>query len=505
MAGRRQRSSGGVGAPRIETAFGVALAVWTAVLAASAIGDNSFFTHLATGRLILEDGVPRHDPYSYTAPGVDWVVQSWAASALYAVVEDVAGFGGLRALTAVLAGVLGWFGWALTRPAGTLASRVIAAGAFLFSFGSFISPRPLLFGLVAFAIVVLAEERDRDEAWVLAVVGFVWVNVHGSWPLGLVYLAASEAGRRLDSRFGVPRASDGGDAPAGPSSGGRSVVVPVLGAVPLRFAFLLGGVLLGGLVGLAGPKVLVFPLLLLGRSEDLRLIIEWQSPSFDVTWARAFLVLTSLAVLGLVRRPTYRGWLLWSVYVAAALLGLRNIPVAAIVLIPLASAGVAGIGSLDGRERSGVAWVVVAAAIAVGAVGLSSRLAQDDLYLDDFPMAALERAEQAGVVTDPDIRLVTSDQTGNLIEMRHGTDAAVFFDDRVDMYPSEVLDDFMVLVRGKPNWSEVLARHDVDVVLWDRGSPLTTILEGSGEWSKVHEDPKAAIYCRSGSEACERF
>ena len=75
-------------APTLATVLGAGLAVWGAYIGSAALSDNSFFTHLATGRLILRDGaIPTVDPYTFTARGEPWVVQSWLASLVYAAVE----------------------------------------------------------------------------------------------------------------------------------------------------------------------------------------------------------------------------------------------------------------------------------------------------------------------------------------------------------------------------------------------------------------------------------
>lgn len=36
--------------------------------------DPDFWWHLRTGKLIMQSAVPRHDPFSWTAQGNDWVV-----------------------------------------------------------------------------------------------------------------------------------------------------------------------------------------------------------------------------------------------------------------------------------------------------------------------------------------------------------------------------------------------------------------------------------------------
>ena len=77
--------------PTLGGALGVLFVGAGAAIGLRSLADNSFLTHLATGRLILDSGsVPSHDPYTFTAAGEPWTVQSWLASLLYAVAEDVA-------------------------------------------------------------------------------------------------------------------------------------------------------------------------------------------------------------------------------------------------------------------------------------------------------------------------------------------------------------------------------------------------------------------------------
>src|SRR5258706_14462412 len=78
------------------TLIAVALAVWGWRIGLRPLGDNSFLTHLETGGRILDHGIPRRDPYSFTEPGTPWVVQSWLASPWYGVLDRVRGWRALR-------------------------------------------------------------------------------------------------------------------------------------------------------------------------------------------------------------------------------------------------------------------------------------------------------------------------------------------------------------------------------------------------------------------------
>ena len=85
-----------------------------AVSGAAALGDNSFFTHLTTGRRILDGHLPSTDPYSFTAYGHPWVIQSWFASLLYGLGDKVGHGMGIRLMVAALSALLAVLLWRLT-------------------------------------------------------------------------------------------------------------------------------------------------------------------------------------------------------------------------------------------------------------------------------------------------------------------------------------------------------------------------------------------------------
>ena len=466
--------------PTLATGIGAVFVLWGANIGAARLSDNSFFTHLATGRLILDGGIPTRDPYSFTAQGEPWVVQSWLASALYGVVDELAGGLGLRLLSTLLAAVLAGLVWRLSRPAGTLLPRTIVAALVLATGTTFWSPRPLLVGLVLLALTLLVVGEGRDPRWLVPVF-VVWVNVHGSWPLGLVAVAAIAVGARMD-----------GERPAGELralawGGGTALVAAVANPI--------------------GPKLLVFPVSLLDRSEVLQAIIEWQSPSFDELWARVFLLQVVVAVLALARRGSYRAAVPMVVFVAAALLGLRNVPVASLVLVPGMATGLAGLGTLDGRRREPVGAVLVGVVAVLGLVVVGSSLSEDHYDLRAYPTASLDWAVEVGLAGSPDANLLTEEWVGNLLELDLGTEARVFLDDRVDMYPVPVIQDFLDVHGGGPGALGVLDRWEVDAVLWPRSSALTELLLATGDWRPVHveeHDDGAAwvVLCREGAAVC---
>jgi hypothetical protein len=457
--------------PTLAFVLGVGLSVWAGSIGLNRLSDNSFMTHLATGRLILGGGgIPRHDPYSFTAHAAPWVVQSWLASILYGWVDKAFGGQGLRVLMGLTTAAIGAMTWRLTRPAQSLVGRILITGLVIGVGTAVWSPRPLLIGLLMLTVALLAAEGGVPP-WVLVPVFWIWVNTHGSFPLGLAALGALWLGRLADKR----------DA----SVEGRC----------LRWA--LGGTVLGAVSPL-GPTLLTFPVHLLGRMKVLSNIVEWQSPSFSSGWARLFLLQVLVAVLLLVRRPSYRAAIPLVVFVAAALIGERNIAVAGLVVVPGMARGFEGIGSLRGDQRSPVSVVLLGAVVLVAALMVSASLAQPAWDLSTFPVAPVAWLSQQGI-TAANVRMATSDTTGNYLELLHGAQAHAFIDDRVDMYPAKVVDDYLVLSHASPGWAQVLDQRHVDLVLWERSSPLTGLLSDSGRWRVLYQDKDWSVMCRRGA------
>ena len=457
-----ERRPGGVTLAGVVGLIFVVIGFW---YGAGALHDNSFFTHLAAGRLILHGHFPYHDPFSFTAHGASWVVQSWLPALSYAVAERAGGAVAIRAWSGLIVAVLMALVWRLTRPAEKLVPRVaIAALTFAVGAGMW-ATRPFMIGLVCLAATLVIVEERRRPVWLIPIF-WVWVNSHGSWPLGLVLLGVWAIGLRADKE----------DA-----------------AVPLRaLKFSLIGTLLGA-VGPLGPKALTFPIALLGRSKMLQHVVEWQAPTFKDLPQRLFLLTVIVAIVAVARSPRYRHALLIGVFVAAALLGSRNVVVASLVLVPVLAHSLSGLGSLEGDRRSGPITMAAAALVLVGVIGGIGRLQGPSWALTPYPQKATTYLVDHGLLGG-DHHVVARDLVGNYWELRFGAKVQVFFDDRFDMYPTAVNDDDTTLSTAGPGWQKVLQRYHPDAVLWERSAPLTQVLDASRNWRRVYRDANWVIF-----------
>ena len=457
--------------PTLGGALGVLVVAAGVAIGLRSLADNSFLTHLATGRVILDTGsVPTHDSYTFTAAGEPWVVQSWVASILYAAIERLGGLDAVRMLMGATTGLLAGLCWHLLRPAEGVISRLTVSAMALSVGGGLWSERPYLLGLLAFALVALAAEGRISPIWLLAV-GWLWVNTHGSFPLGLVYLVVALVGGRLD----------GGD-----------------GAVELRCLRWAVPGMLAGAIGPLGVGVLLFPLELLGRQDVLANVIEWQAPGFTSVAERAFLLQVMTAIVLLARRPSFRGAMVVSVFTAAALVGSRNVIVASLAMLPTMAVALRGLGSVSSEDRPRYARLAGVAGGLLGLLVVVVRTGLPALNLEKYPVDVLAYLEEAQVDTR-EHRLAAPDIVGNFIGYVYGPDGRVFYDDRFDMFPDEVSSAALAIAHVESDVFDQLGRYHIDMLTVPRTSPLAALAVIDPAWRTLYQDEAWVLSCRRGA------
>lgn len=444
--------------------------------------DNSFLWHLRTGELILDSGgIPRVDPYSYTAAGTEWVVQSWLAEVVYAGIDRAVGPFGIRLLGAVAGAALMVL---LFRLALRLAKETWrAAGLTLvavLTIRQLWTVRPLAFGLVLFAALVwIVEVREswarRHVLWLLPLLFWLWVNVHGSFALGFLYIALHLAGGWWDGRRpweGEPR---------------RLLIATALSSVAVFLTPL-------------GYKLVLFPVRVLDRGDMFRRVVEWASPDFREPTGLFFglwLAVLLVVIARGVHRISRRDLVVLVPFVLMALWAQRNIAVVPLVTLPIAARAVAvGTDRAAGRARPMAmipAWGFLAVLAAAFVVLTAGAAAEDDFALDRYPVDAVEFLEGEGLTGS---RIFTTDGWAGYLILEEWPSQKVFMDDRVDMYPREVLDDYVEVTTVGSGWEEVLDRRDVEVVLWPTDEALNQVLDIDPEWVVAYEDDQTAVYVR---------
>jgi hypothetical protein len=417
--------------------------------------DNSMFVHLRTGiEIAAGHGIPRVDPYSFTAHGHHWVVQSWLPSWTYGMLTRHLGLGWVALEQGLIVAAIAWLVARLART-GSAVRTVAAAGIAVGAGAAYWAPRPLLFGLLALALTITVVERRANPWWLVPVVWF-WANSHGSFPLGALWLGAVAFGEALDGR-------------AWPVATTRYIRAFVVG---------LGAAALNPI----GPRLLWFPFTVGERRSVFRTVVEWRSPDFQRSAGLFTLVFVALALVVLFRtRVLWRDAVPVVVFLALGLLAMRNLAPMAIVLAPALGRALRPEQADAQAAPLPINAVIAGLLVAVFIAWSAGAAAGPGVRTTAYPVAAVTWLDHHGYVGRRH-RVAAQDAVGCYVILRYGTRANVFIDDRVDMYPVTVSEDYAKLLNGTPGARQVLDRWHIDAVLWERDHALVEVLRASQRW-----------------------
>lgn len=429
--------------------LGVAVALVATVWCVRPLWDIDLFWHVATGRLILESGIPRTDVFSAVAPEAPWHTFQWGYQVLVAVVDRVAGLRGLQLMHASVIGLsAGVVAYAVARWKGWLAALAVCAVGLLL-FEDRVRERPHVFELLfVVGLLPVVLERVRVHGVVLVSVALVWANLHAVsalWWFALVGAWALRSPRRLGwvalaatGMAAIPPVRRGLVGALTSHSSWPSELVPELQNT-LAYAdqgwwgaFVLGGVALGGLAALRVPRE--ERLIAIGCAVAACLMARW-------VWFAAI-------PLGL--------WLA------------RQAPRAQAAAVAFALVLLGG--------RAGGRW---APEVRFGEV----------LQPGTFPVEACEAMEARGLALETDL---TPSWSGWWLYCNPG--ATVPSDGRL-IFNDEVVDWLMRRGDGEvETFDEAVSRWHTVMVVWPTAEapPLD-----DARWQVVHSDPVATVWVAS--------
>jgi len=279
---------------RARTFIPFIVCLLAAKLAMDRVADVDLFWHIRLGLdMLARKALPSTVEYSWTLAGAPYLANDWLAELGMALAYQLGGFELLSLAKAAVAALLVFTMYlgAFWRSDGNLRAAGLAAALLCFVAATNFIARPVLLGHLCLAAeLVLIELALRGKRWAafsLPAVFALWVNFHGSWPVGMGPLAATAASillpfswKRLGSR-----------------------PIPQEARRPLLLGILLAP--LGLLLNPVGPHLLLRPFRLVGRQTDLTVIGEWHPvPWSDPSaWILLGVVLLFVAALLFSRRP----------------------------------------------------------------------------------------------------------------------------------------------------------------------------------------------------------
>jgi len=447
-------------------------------LGAGSLGDNSFLWHLRTGGLILDHGIPRSDPYSFTAAGTRWIAQSWLVELMYGALSRSVGDLGIRFVVGLACAAVAVFLFriALHATGDRVRALALAIPALACTF-TVRSERPLMFGLLLLTLLVFTVEvpssfLGRHPRIVIPALLWVWVNVHGTFSLGFGYLVLHLVGNWLD-----------GESPL--QDRARDLLVGTGIAAVAVF------------VNPYGPGLVFFPLALMARSRVLRNVGEWQAVDFHSLPGIVFAIWVVITMVAFARSRPKRGELFVSiVFLLLGWWAVRNIAIAVAVTIPIVGRCYRPATEPSPKQRdakASPALVLLVCLVAVLLVGRVAAAPDFDLKAR-YPVATLQALDQEHRLGG---RLLTTDAWAGYVIYKYWPDQHVFFDDRYDMYPEKMVDAYDKILDVDAGWDRVLDQYGIETIVWPRDGALVQVLERLPGWTELRRDKVAVTFVRT--------
>lgn len=180
------------------------LVSWLAILLLfreRAFFDPGSLWHIRVGEIILNDGFPWIDPFTYTHNQKTWIPQQWAGEVMMALAHRIAQFDTLLLGFATSLAVL--FTWLFhrMRTAGMgwpLASAIVGLTFFVGSYHYYVRPHMISILLLAWTAARIVDfDRGRISAirlLTLIPLFIVWTNIHAGVLAGIFTLSLATGG-----------------------------------------------------------------------------------------------------------------------------------------------------------------------------------------------------------------------------------------------------------------------------------------------------------------------
>ncbi len=426
-----------------------------------------------------------NDGYSFTAAGAPWINHEWLSEVPYYFGWRTFGPQGVLMVALLATECVLLLNFYLTyRLSNSLVATLIGSVlATLFATISF-GPRTLIFGWLCLMVeLILLDCWRKDElgnraALITFPVLFAfWINLHGSWLIGMILLLGFLVCESVWPVHGLDDVIDWGKRDTGSLWKATACSIVALFANPY------------------GWRLVLYPFDLAFKQKlNVASVDEWHPLDFHTPRAKIFLLcLIALFLLQLARKAK---WALHELlFVAAGVYGAclysRFLFLGGLLICPiLAKQATTVFASNKPRQTHSNGWFHAAVLCGLAIVAMAR-----------FPSAAAMRAQQAQFPDKallylkdfhPDGPVFNEFLWGGYLEW-HTRQLPVFIDSRVDIFERNgTLKDYLDIVLLK-NTLPLLQKHGIRYVLFSRDTPLIKLLEQTREWRVLYEDPTTVL------------
>lgn len=456
--------------------------------AGKAYVEGDTWWHVAVGEQILSTHTwPTTDPYSFTVQGNPWIAYQWLGEVPMALATRWGGLPGLAVLLVILAGafalLLYYHAWLCS---GDAKAAALACLAVLPLTGTFFTLRPQLPAFCFLIITMTCLEhfrRGRSAAlWVLPGIFLLWVNTHGSFPVGFLVLAlywlcgfwSFQCGSLMAERWT-------------PGQRRRLLLTILLCVLAL-------------LVTPYGTRLATYPLeLAVQQPEVTRVFTEWRPMDFSTSYGLWFLLFLLLILLWQVLFPIrYRAEILAFLLftIVESCLHRRFLIFFVMTFTPILAMVLARWMPGPQKDRPMANAVLTGLALAIIVTLIPSQRKLNKVLVGEYPFGAVEYLRRHPIPTG----MFNEDTWGGFLIWSLGPQHKVFIDDRGDIYEyGGVLVNYARIKSMQGDPLPLLRGYGIRACLLHQDSPMVTLLANSPDWRRVYEDRVSTIFMHNGA------
>jgi hypothetical protein len=465
------------------------LAVVIFVISAKDIAEPDVWWHMQNARhLLATHSFPSVDTYSFTAGGSPWLDHEWLSE-----IPLYLGFraGGLRGLLLVYASVLALifaavFYRCLHSGAEAGNAAFITLGAIVLGEVSF-GPRTILFGWLCMAVLLILLDRFRETGsglWWLFPLFALWVNLHGSWVLGMTVITVFILCGLLRGQWGLVETRRWTPAEL------RSLLLALAGSIVALF------------VNPFGYKLVLYPFdLIFRQATNLQHVDEWQPVNFQLTYGK--LALIAILALLAVALISQRRWLLYETLLSAialwaALAHIRLLFFLGLVIAPIIGRSLKLFSPVaPASERPLINAVVIACIVAGLVIWYPSETTLQARVDANLPTAALAWMQHHGI-SGP---VFNNYRFGGYMIWKD-PEFKTFIDGRADLFVHNGVFDEYVRATQFDRSFEILNKYKIEYALLEPEQPLLYVLRQAC-WRALYADNTAVLLQRPSHGECE--
>ena len=434
--------------------------------------DPDIWWHLANARqLTMTHHFIWAEPGSFTVGGQLWVNPEWLAELPYWFSYSAFHYQGIYLLDwLALSGNLVFLYWRGHWRSGHAGAAWWAAALAFVLVSVNAGPRTIALAyLMMGAELAILEAYERGNArvlWLLPAVFCIWVNMHGSWLIGLALFVLYILCGWLEFKKGA------------------IVQQAFTSAERNRLLIVLGACLAALFVNPYGWRLVWNPIdMMTNQKLNIANVMEWKPLDLStIAGAAAFAAMCLMAVLNAFKGRKWRVYEIAFVFFAwyAALDHMRFLFMAAVLTTPILAVDIRRGFDLESDEKTipaANAFMVLAAAVIVVWIFPSEKKLAQKLKTF-FPMQSIAAIR-------PSWRTFDSDNLGGMMTFQ---EKPVFVDSRFDVFEHHgVLADYLkVMYAVAP--LEVLEKYGIDHALLTDTTPASYVLKHTAGWTIIRRE-----------------